>query len=145
MPKLKAKKAIKPKAKKPMVQKTAKQVKTKTTSKKTAVKKTTVTTAKKIPVSSPVDQQQLVNFTKQDLIGQFAQRNGDTGSPEVQVAIATQKIYKLTGHLEENPKDNHSRRGLLKIIAKRRRLLNYLQNKDNGRYLNLIAHLRLKK
>ena len=146
MPKTKIKKtATKTKTKKA----TLKKVKSvKPASKKIAVKKAKVTTAKnskKTTAGSSVDQQQLINFTKQDLIGQFAQRSGDTGSPEVQVAIATQKIYKLTGHLGENPKDNHSRRGLLKIIAKRRRLLNYLQNKDDGRYQNLITHLGLKK
>ena len=64
---------------------------------------------------------------KQKIIEKFAQHKGDTGSPEVQVALLTHKISKLTGHLEENKKDNHSRRGLLKVVAKRRRILNYLQ------------------
>lgn len=82
---------------------------------------------------------------KQEIIKQFALREGDTGSPEVQVALLTQKINNLVAHLEQNPKDNHSRRGLLKVIAKRRRILNYLQTKDETRYKNLIKKLNLKK
>lgn len=82
---------------------------------------------------------------KQEIIEQFAQKKGDTGSPEVQVALLTHKIQRLTGHLEENKKDNHSRRGLLKVIAKRRRILNYLQKLDEERYGGLIKKLGLKK
>lgn len=82
---------------------------------------------------------------KQDIIKQFALKEGDTGSPEVQIAIATQKISNLVKHLEQNPKDNHSRRGLLKIVAKRRRVLNYLQKKDEKRYTELTKKLGLKK
>ncbi len=82
---------------------------------------------------------------KQQLINTFAQKDGDTGSPEVQIALLTQKITKLAEHLEENKKDNHSRRGLLKVIAKRRRILNYLQKLDEPRYKELIKKLELKK
>jgi len=82
---------------------------------------------------------------KQKIIEMFAQHKGDTGSPEVQIALLTHKIQKLTFHLEENKKDNHSRRGLLKTIAKRRRLLNYLQRLDDKRYKKLIKELELKK
>ena len=82
---------------------------------------------------------------KQEIIDLFAQRKGDTGSPEVQVSLLTFKILRLTNHLEENKKDNHSRRGLLKVIAKRRRILNYLQKLDNKRYKGLIDKLSLKK
>ncbi|MBI3620552.1 30S ribosomal protein S15 [Candidatus Roizmanbacteria bacterium] len=82
---------------------------------------------------------------KQKIIEQYAQKKGDTGSPEVQVALLTQKINRLTEHLEENQKDNHSRRGLLKVIAKRRRILNYLQKLDEKRYKKLIEKLGLKK
>jgi small subunit ribosomal protein S15 len=82
---------------------------------------------------------------KQKLITQFAQKDGDTGSPEVQVALLTQKINKLTEHLEENKKDNHSRRGLLKVIAKRRRILNYLHKLDEKRYAELIEKLGMKR
>lgn len=78
---------------------------------------------------------------KQDLITKFATHSGDTGSPEVQVAILTWKIQGLQKHLTENPKDNHSRRGLLKIIAKRRRIMNYLKDKDAKRYSELEKRL----
>lgn len=83
--------------------------------------------------------------SKQDLINDFAQKKGDTGSPEVQVALLTFKILKLTEHLGENKKDNHSRRGLLKVIAKRRRILNYLHSLSEDRYKGLIKKLDLKK
>lgn len=82
---------------------------------------------------------------KEKVIEKFAQRKGDTGSPEVQVALLTHKITKLSEHLDINKKDNHSRRGLLKVIAKRRRILNYLQKLDEKRYKKLIKELDLKK
>src|SRR3989344_440306 len=82
---------------------------------------------------------------KEKIIEEFAQKKGDTGSPEVQVALLTHKITKLAQHLEINKKDTHSRRGLLKVIAKRRRILNYLQKLDDKRYKKLIAKLGLKK
>lgn len=82
---------------------------------------------------------------KQQIIEQFSQHKGDTGSPEVQVALLTQKIERLSEHLGINKKDNHSRRGLLKVIAKRRRILNYLQKLDEKRYKKLIKELGLKK
>lgn len=82
---------------------------------------------------------------KQKIIDLFSQKKGDTGSPEVQVALLTQKITRLVGHLDQNKKDNHSRRGLLKIIAKRRRILNYLQKLDEKRYKELLKKLDLKK
>ena len=84
-------------------------------------------------------------MSKQTIIEKFATKDGDTGSPEVQIAISSQKIANLSSHLGENPKDNHSRRGLLKIIAKRRRILHYLQEKDEARYKDLIKKLGLKK
>src|SRR3990167_4612459 len=82
---------------------------------------------------------------KQKIIDKFGQKKGDTGSPEVQVALLSHKIEKLTEHLDINKKDNHSRRGLLKVIAKRRRILNYLQKLDEKRYKKLIKELDLKK
>ncbi len=82
---------------------------------------------------------------KQKLITMFSQKKGDTGSPEVQVALLTQKIFRLTSHLEENKKDNHSRRGLLKVIAKRRRIVNYLKKLDDKRHKVLLDKLELKK
>ncbi len=82
---------------------------------------------------------------KQEIIEQFAQKNGDTGSPEVQIALLSYKIQKLSNHLDGNKKDNHSRRGLLKVIAKRRRILNYLQKLDEARYKELLKKIGLKK
>lgn len=82
---------------------------------------------------------------KHQIIEKFAQHDGDTGSPEVQVALLSHKIQKLSQHLGLNKKDNHSRRGLLKVIAKRRRILGYLQKLDDKRYHNLIGVLDMKK
>jgi small subunit ribosomal protein S15 len=82
---------------------------------------------------------------KQKIIDKFGQKKGDTGSPEVQVALLSLKIDKLAEHLEVNKKDNHSRRGLLKVIAKRRRILNYLEKLDEKRYKKLIKEIGLKK
>lgn len=82
---------------------------------------------------------------KQSIIEKFAQKKGDTGSPEVQVALLSFKIGRLAEHLNQNKKDNHSRRGLLKVVAKRRRILNYLQKLDADRYVSLIGSLKLKK
>ncbi len=84
-------------------------------------------------------------LSKQEIIDTYSQKDGDTGSPEVQIALSSQKIENLSSHLRENPKDNHSRRGLLKIIAKRRRILHYLQERDGSRYATLIEKLGLKK
>lgn len=82
---------------------------------------------------------------KSELIGKFAQANGDTGSPEVQVAILTERIANLTEHFKEHKKDNHSRRGLLKMVNQRRSLLEYLKRKDEKRYQDLIQSLGLRK
>jgi len=82
---------------------------------------------------------------KQKIIDEYAQKKGDTGSPEVQVALLSHKIQNLAAHLEINKKDNHSRRGLLKVIAKRRRIINYLQRLNVKRYKVLINKLGLKK
>ena len=82
---------------------------------------------------------------KQDIIKKFAQGKGDTGSPEVQVALLTEKINKLTEHLKAHKKDNHSRRGLLGMVSKRRRLLYYLQRKDLPRYQGVVKKLGLVK
>lgn len=80
---------------------------------------------------------------KQEVILQFAVAPGDTGSPEVQVALLTKRIAKLVDHLKTNNHDNHSRRGLLGIVSKRRRLLNYLEKKDAKRYKSIKAKLGL--
>jgi small subunit ribosomal protein S15 len=82
---------------------------------------------------------------KQDIIGEHRTHEGDTGSPEVQIAVLTQRIAHLTDHLREHKHDYHSRRGLLKMVGKRRRLLKYLQKKDVERYRALIAKLGLRR
>lgn len=110
--------------------------------KKTAVKKTAKKTASK---ASPKTVVKVDLTNKQKTIEMFAQKKGDTGSPEVQVALLTQKIDRLAQHLEQNKKDDHSRRGLLKVIAKRRRILNYLQKLDPKRYKVLLGKVGLKK
>ncbi|KKS95998.1 MAG: 30S ribosomal protein S15, small subunit ribosomal protein S15 [Candidatus Gottesmanbacteria bacterium GW2011_GWA2_43_14] len=82
---------------------------------------------------------------KKKIIGEYATKKGDTGSPEVQIALLSHKIDKLVGHLKGNPKDNHSRRGLLGMISKRRRLLTYLSSKAETRYKEIIKKLDLSK
>jgi small subunit ribosomal protein S15 len=82
---------------------------------------------------------------RQELIKDHARAEGDTGSPEVQVAILTERIRNLTEHFKGHAKDNHSRRGLLMMVNKRRSLLDYLRKKDGDRYLALIAKLGLRK
>ena len=82
---------------------------------------------------------------KQEIIKAYATHEGDTGSPEVQIALLTQRINHLTEHLKTHQKDNHSRRGLLKMVGKRRSLLDYLQKKDIERYRAIIAKLGIRK
>ncbi|TVR09398.1 MAG: 30S ribosomal protein S15 [Salinarimonadaceae bacterium] len=82
---------------------------------------------------------------KQTLIKEYAQKEGDTGSPEVQVAILTERINNLTGHFKSHAKDNHSRRGLLKMVSQRRSLLDYLKRGDEGRYRTLIERLGIRR
>lgn len=87
----------------------------------------------------------LAGNEKQKIIKKFATKKGDTGSPEVQIALLSLQIEKLTGHLKKHKKDLHSRRGLLAMVSKRRRLLNYLANKDKKRYQKVLKALELKK
>ena len=82
---------------------------------------------------------------KQEIINEYALSEGDTGSPEVQVAILTYRINDLNDHLKKHPKDFHSRRGLLKMVGQRRNLLKYLRGVDIERYRSLIARLGLRK
>ena len=82
---------------------------------------------------------------KQAIIAEYALAEGDTGSPEVQIAILTRRINSLNEHLKENPNDNHSRRGLLKRVGRRRNLLKYLMNVDIERYRSIIARLDIRK
>ena len=87
----------------------------------------------------------ITTVRKQELLADFATNNGDTGSPEVQVAILTERITNLTEHFKTHKKDNHSRRGLLKMVSKRRRLLDYLRTCEESRYQALIGRLGLRK
>ncbi len=82
---------------------------------------------------------------KTAIMNEYARTSGDTGSPEVQVAVLTARIQELTEHLKENPKDHHSRRGMLKMVGQRRGLLDYLKKKDIERYRALIEKLGLRK
>jgi len=87
----------------------------------------------------------LTSEDKQTIIKKFAREKGDTGSPEVQIALLSAQIDKLVKHLKDHKKDVHSKRGLLSMVAKRRRLLAYLQKRDDKRYKDLIEGLKLKK
>jgi small subunit ribosomal protein S15 len=82
---------------------------------------------------------------KETIIARHAKHDGDTGSPEVQIALLTARIDTLTDHLKTHKKDHHSRRGLLKMVGQRRRLLNYLQARDLERYRALVKELELRK
>ncbi len=82
---------------------------------------------------------------KAEIIKAYGRTEGDTGSPEVQIAILTERINELTAHLKENPKDHHSRKGLLMMVGKRRSLLQYLMKKNLDGYRNLIKELGIRK
>jgi len=84
-------------------------------------------------------------INKQEIIAKYGRTPEDTGSPEVQIAILTERITHLTEHLKSHQKDHHSRRGLLKMVGQRRGLLNYLKNKDINKYRELIADLGIRK
>jgi len=87
----------------------------------------------------------LTRETKESIVADYAVQDGDTGSPEVQIALLTERIRGLTEHLRSFPKDHHSRRGLLKLVGQRRRLLAYLMRKDNARYRAVIGRLGLRR
>ena len=82
---------------------------------------------------------------KQELIGDFRRGDSDTGSPDVQVAVLTERINALTAHLQTHSKDHSCRRGLLMLVSRRRRLLDYIRRKDSGRYVDLITRLGIRK
>ncbi len=82
---------------------------------------------------------------KKKIIEEYQTKKGDTGSPEVQIALLSLRVDRLAGHLKDNTHDNHSRRGLLGLVSKRRRILNYLDKKDQDRYKEIIKKLNLKK
>ena len=87
----------------------------------------------------------ITNEKKQEIIAQYGTKPGDTGSPEVQIAVLSYQINHLTEHLKVHKKDFHSRRGLLKMVGRRRSLLNYLKSKDIDRYRNIINSLGLRR
>ena len=87
----------------------------------------------------------LTKARKTELIKSFERHEGDTGSPEVQIAILSERINYLTEHFKTHPKDHHSRRGLLQLVGRRRRLLDYLKGKDLSRYRGLIDKLGIRK
>ena len=87
----------------------------------------------------------LTQEAKQEIMQKYAVHEGDTGSPEVQIAVLTARISYLTEHLKEHKKDHHSRRGLLKMVGHRRRLLAYLNKKDIARYRAIVSKLGLRK
>ncbi len=99
---------------------------------KTADKKSTMASVTAVPVGE-----------KLQIIAEFATKKGDTGSPEVQIALLSKRIDKLVAHLKSNPSDNHSRRGLLGMVSKRRRLVNYLASKNSARAKAISAKLKL--
>ena len=99
--------------------------------------------AKVAKAAAKAEESAIPSPEKQEIIAQFAVKSGDTGSPEVQVALLTRRVEKLVGHLRSNPHDNHSRRGLLGIVSKRRRLLNYLEKKDKKRFVLIKEKLGL--
>ena len=119
----------------------AKTTKTKATKTATRVKEAKTTKKSAVAVASVA----APGEDKLKVISQFATKQGDTGSPEVQAALLSERIEKLVGHLKGNPSDNHSRRGLLGMVSKRRRLLNYLSDKNQDRYKALITRLKLSK
>jgi len=82
---------------------------------------------------------------KADVIKSYAKKSGDTGSPEVQVALLSERINSLTGHFKTHVKDNHSRRGLLKLVSQRRQILDYLRRANEGRYKELIERLGIRR
>ena len=87
----------------------------------------------------------LSSEAKQEIVAEYARKDGDTGSPEVQVALLSKRISELTEHFGEHKKDHHSRQGLLKMVNKRRKLLDYLKSRDQDRYRELISKLGLRR
>ena len=87
----------------------------------------------------------LAAMSKEEIIVKFRENEVDTGSPRVQVALLTQRINSLSDHLKSHKKDNHSRRGLLKMVSQRRRLLDYLKSRDEARYQAIIKELELRR
>lgn len=139
------KKAAAPKKASAKAKKTTSAAKKET--KSTESKKTTTKAASKpaVKAAPKKESKKPVRKEKKELIGEFQQHNKDTGSPRVQVALLTERINNLTDHLNSHKKDNHSRRGLLLMVGKRRRLLRYIESKDKALYEELISTLNLRK
>lgn len=87
----------------------------------------------------------VTNERKQELIGEYRRNQGDTGSPDVQVAVLTERINALTGHMQSHQKDHSCRRGLLMLVSRRRRLLDYVRRSDSAKYVDLITRLGIRK
>lgn len=111
--------------------------------KTTKTKKVTKPVTKKTKPPKEVAQGPVPGEEKRKVIEEFATKEGDTGSPEVQIALLTKRIEKLVAHLKGNPGDNHSRRGLLGMVSKRRRLINYLMKRDPARAKEIAGKLKL--
>lgn len=138
-------KAVKTSVKKSVRQAQDKAAKSSDKPVKSAVKKTEKT-PKKAPAKKAAEPViPAPSVEKMQVIEEYQVKPGDTGSPEVQVALLSKRIDKLIGHLKGNPSDNHSRRGLLGIVSKRRRLLNYLEKKDKKRYTEIVKKVGLSK
>lgn len=116
----------------------------KKTEKKPSQKAKTSTKDKKPTKKKTVNPVIATTEGKKEIIKTFQIKDGDTGSPEVQIALLTNRITKLVNHLKGNPSDNHSRRGLLGIVSKRRRLLNYLEKKEKERFKDIAKKVGLK-
>jgi len=98
-----------------------------------------------LPPVPEVKSMSVADIVKSDIVAQFQRAAGDTGSPEVQVALLTARINELTGHFKEHKKDHHSRRGLLRMVSRRRKLLDYLKGRNPDSYRTLIEKLGLRK
>lgn len=140
MPTKTTKKAVKKETK--AAPKAAKEIKVKA-AKEEVKKPAKATKAAKAVKAAKAEESVAPSPEKQEIIAEFAVKAGDTGSPEVQIALLTRRIEKLVGHLKTNPHDNHSRRGLLGIVSKRRRLINYLEKKDAKRVKTIKTKLGL--
>jgi small subunit ribosomal protein S15 len=124
--------------------------KAKTTAKKTAAKSTSkkkvaAKKAVKKTIAKKAAPKAVVKKEKKDVIKKHQSHSKDTGSPKVQIALLTEKIDQLSGHLQEHPKDNHSRRGLLTMVGKRRKILRYMESKDKEGYGKFIKKMGLRK
>jgi len=127
------------------VEKTAVKVEKKAAPKAEKVEKKAVKKTAKVGKAASKVEEPVPSEEKAQIIAEYQVKAGDTGSPEVQIALLTARIEKLASHLKTNNKDNHSRRGLLGIISKRRRLLNYLETKEKPRFKEISKKLGLTK